>query len=438
MSKNKENQHDQATIAIHSGFEHCPVTGATSLPIYQSSSFVFDDAEHAAQLFSLKKEGFIYSRVTNPTVGALEKRIAALEGGTAATCTASGLAASLLALYTVMNAGDNFVASRKIYGGTGGQFRDSFSRAFGWTCHFVDPMDIDEYKAHIDEKTRAIFVESISNPEGVIVDLEAIARVAEDAGIPLIVDNTVATPAICTPFDYGAHIITHSTTKYLSGHGNAMGGVVVDGGSFDWMKYADKFPALTEENHGYRGTVFARDFKDAPFAMHNHGVGLRDLGMNQQPQNAYLTFLGIETLALRMQKHSENAAKIADYLQGHPGVEWVNYPGMKDNPSYKNGQKYMRNGWCSALFTFGVKGGAAAAEKVVSNAKIFKHLANIGDTRSLIIHPTSTTHAQLSDEEKLAAGVYPETIRLSVGIESADDLIADLDQALGSAQALAA
>lgn len=438
MAGNKLENMGLDTIAIHSGFEHDPVTGATSLPIYQSSSYVFNDAEHAADLFSLKKAGFVYSRLTNPTVDALEKRLAALEGGTGATCTASGLASSLLALYTVMNAGDEFIASRKIYGGTGGQFRDSFKRAFGWTCHFVDPLDLDAYKAQINEKTRAIFVESLSNPEGVVVDIEAVAKLADEAGIPLIVDNTVASPAICRPFDYGASVVTHSTTKYLSGHGHSMGGVVIDGGTFDWMKYEDKFPAMTQETHGYRGMIFARDVKDCPFAMHNHAVGLRDLGINQQPMNAYLTFLGIETLTLRMEKHSNNSLKVAEFLQGHENVEWVNHPGLKDNPSHANAQKYLKNGWCSSLFTFGVKGGHDAAAAVVSNAKIFKHLANIGDTRSLIIHPSSTTHAQLTDEEKLAAGVYPETIRLSVGIEDADDLIADLSQALGSAQAMAA
>lgn len=438
MAQNKLDGMAMDTVAIHSGFEHDPVTGATSLPIYQSSSFVFDDAEHAADLFSLKKPGFVYSRLTNPTVDALEKRIAAMEGGTGATCTSSGLASSLLALYTVMDAGNEFIASRKIYGGTGGQFRDSFQRAFGWTCHFEDPMDLDAFKARINENTRAIFIESLSNPEGVVADMDAIAKLAEDAGIPLIVDNTVATPALCRPFDHGASVVTHSTTKYMSGHGHSMGGVVVDGGSFDWMKYEDKFPALTQETHGYRGMIFARDVKECPFAMHNHAVGLRDLGINQQPMNAYLTFLGIETLTLRMEKHSTNAIKVAEYLDAHDNVEWVNHPSLKGNASYDNAQKYMKNGWGSSLFTFGVKGGHDAAAKVVSNAKIFKHLANIGDTRSLIIHPSSTTHAQLTDEEKLAAGVYPETVRLSIGIEDADDIIADLEQALGTVQAMAA
>jgi O-acetylhomoserine (thiol)-lyase len=426
------------TMAIHSGPAPDPTSGATSPAIHQSSSYVFRDTEHAASVFALKEKGYIYSRVTNPTVAALEEKLAALEGGTGATCTPSGLGASMLAAYTLMTPGDNFIASQKIYGGTTSQFRDSFKRAFGWTCKFVDPSGLDAFKAAIDEKTKFIFVESLSNPEGVIADMEGLAKIANDAGIPLIVDNTVPSPYLCRPFEWGASIVTHSTTKYLSGQGHAMGGAVVDGGTFDWNKHAAKFPALTGSEHGYRGVVFSRDFKEAPFAMHNHAVGLRDLGMNQQPMNAYLTLLGTETVALRVERHSKNAQKVAEFLKGHDRVGSVSYPGLADHPSHRLAKKYMRDGMCSSLFTFGVKGGYEAGIRLVENVKLFTHLANIGDTRSLIIHPASTTHAQLTDEQKLKAGVGPDVIRVSIGIEDADDLIADLDQALSGKKAMAA
>lgn len=427
-----------ATLAVHGGAEPDPTTGATSLPIVQSSSFVFKNASHAANAFALKEVANIYSRLTNPTVSALESKIAALEGGKGATCTASGLAASMLAAYTLMGSGDEFAASQKIYGGTVGQFRDSFKRSFGWNCHWFDPRDPDSAKAVITEKTRFLFVESLSNPECVIADIEKFARIAEDAGIPLIVDNTVASPYLCRPLDFGAHIVTHSTTKYLSGHGNAMGGVVVDGGTFDWMKYGDKFPAMTGSGHGYRGVIFARDFKDAPFAVHNHAIGLRDLGMCQQPMNAYLTMLGTETLPLRVEQHSRNALKVAEFLESHEAVAWVSYPGLSSSSYNALAKKYMRDGMCNSLFSFGVKGGHEAGVSIVENTKLFVHLANIGDTRSLIIHPASTTHAQLTDEQKIAAGAGPDVVRVSIGIEQADDLIADLDQALRGALAKAA
>lgn len=418
------------TLAVHSGPGADPATGATSPAIHQSTSFVFRDANHAADLFALKESGYIYSRLTNPTVAGLEGKIAALEGGVGATCTASGLAANLLCFSAIMTPGDNFIATQKLYGGTGGQFRDSFGRSFGWECRFTDPTRPEDFKKKIDGRTRAIFVESLSNPEGVIVDLEAYAKIAADAGVPLIVDNTVATPYLCRPFDYGANIIVHSTTKYFSGHGQSMGGAVVDGGSFDWMKHGDKFPSLTTECSGYRGTVFARDFAGAPLAMHNHAVGLRDLGMNQQAMNAYLTMLGMETLPLRMAQHCKNALEVAQFLSQHPAVAWVSYAGLPSSPYHALAQKYMRNGWASSLFTFGLKGGHAAGVKLVAGVRIFQHLANIGDTRSLIIHPASTTHAQLNDEQKIAAGCGPEVIRVSIGIENAQDLIDDLKQAL--------
>ena len=426
------------TLAVHSGTQPDPITGASSPASHQSSSFVFRDTKHAADVFALKEPGFIYSRATNPTVSHLEEKIAALEGGTGATCTASGLATNLLAFSALMDSGDEFVATQKLYGGTAGQFRDTFTRAFGWKCNFTDPDQPDDFKRKITEKTKLIFIESLSNPQGVIPDLEAYGKIASDAGIPLIVDNTVATPYLCKPFDYGANIVVHSTTKYFSGHGQSMGGAVVDGGSFDWMKHAKKYQQLTTEVSGYRGTVFARDFKEAPLAMYNHAVGLRDLGMNQQPMNAYLTMLGMETLHLRMRAHSENALRIAEYLSKHEAVSWVSFAGLPSSPYYKNAQKYMRNGWASSLFTFGLKGGYNAGISLVENTKLFRHLANIGDTHSLIIHPASTTHAQLTDEQKIAAGCGPDVIRISVGIEAAEDLMADLDQALKVAKAKAA
>lgn len=422
------------TLAVHSGPKPDPTTGATSPAIHQSSSYVFRDAKHAADVFSLKETGFIYSRVTNPTVAGLESKIAEMEAGVGATCTASGLAANLLAFSAIMNAGDEFITTQKLYGGSAGQFRDTFQRSFGWKCLFTDPTKPDDFKRKVTDRTRLIFIESLSNPEGVIPDLEAFARIAEDAGVPLIVDNTVATPYLCRPFEFGADIVVHSTTKYMTGHGNSMGGAVVDGGSFNWMKHAAKFPTLTTEGiGGYRGTVFARDFKDAPFAMFNHAVGLRDLGMNQQPLNAYLTTIGMETLPLRMRQHCENAQKVAEFLSKHKAVKSVSYPGLPSSPYHAMAQKYMLNGWASSLFTFDLAGGYDAGIKLVQNAKLFTHLANIGDTRSLIIHPASTTHAQMTDDQKTSAGCGPGVIRVSIGIEDADDLIEDLNTALARA-----
>ncbi|HEY8191115.1 MAG TPA: O-acetylhomoserine aminocarboxypropyltransferase/cysteine synthase family protein [Alphaproteobacteria bacterium] len=434
----KNNNLQLQTLAVHAGECHDPSTGASTPPIVQSCSYVFKNTDQAANVFTLKEKGFIYSRLTNPTVSALEDKLVALEGGKGATCTASGLAANLLTAYTMMSAGSDFVASRKLYGGSVGQFRDSFKRSFGWNCIFVDPQEPENFKKALTEKTKFLFIESISNPEGFITDIEPIARIAESAGIPLVVDNTVATPYLCRPFEHGASIVTHSTTKYLSGHGNAMGGVVIDGGSFNWTKYKDKYPALSGDTHGYRGIVFSRDFADAPFAVHNHAVGLRDLGIQQQPMNAYLTVLGTETLPLRMEQHCSNALKVAQFLEGHKQVAWVSYAGLKNHACHKLAQKYMRRGMSSSLFSFGVKGGFPAAVRLVEGVRIFKHLANLGDTKSLIIHPASTTHSQLTDEQKMLAGCGPDVIRLSVGIEHPDDLIADLEQALALSQSKAA
>jgi O-acetylhomoserine (thiol)-lyase len=431
MSKNKNTAEQRfETKAIHIAGEPDKETGARFPALHQAVSFVFKDTKHAADVFSLKTPGYIYSRANNPTVNALETRIAALEGGTAATATASGLGAQMLIFSALLNSGDEYVASNKMYGGTLGQIRDTFTRSFGWNAHLVDPSDVQNFKNAITPKTKFIFVESLSNPEGVIPDLEGLGKIAKEAGIPLIVDNTVASPYLCRPIEFGANIVTHSTTKYMNGHGNALGGVVVDGGNFDWMKYKEKFPTLTEPNLSYRGLVFAEDFADAPMAVYNHGVSLRDLGNNQQPMNAWLTLMGLETLALRMERHCENAQKVAEYLSKHKDVAWVNYGGLESSPYYERAQKYMRNGWASSLFTFGLKGGYNAGVKVVENAKLFSHLANIGDSRSLIIHPASTTHAQLTDGQKILAGAAPDVVRISVGIEHIDDIIADLEQAI--------
>lgn len=435
--RDKDTLHFE-TLSVHAGNLPDPSTGARMTPIHQAVSYVFKSAEHAANLFAMREAGFVYARLTNPTVMALEQKIAALEGGTGATCTPTGIAASLLACTTLLNTGDEFVSSCKIYGATTSQFRDTFSRAFGWHCNFVDPTSPDNFKRALTERTKLIFAESMSNPEGVITDIEAVARIAEGAGIPLVIDNTVPTPYLCRPFEHGASIVTHSTTKYLSGHGQALGGCVVDGGTFDWKKHAAKYPALASPDLSYHDKIFADAFPENPFAMHNHAVGLRDLGVTQQPMNAWLTLVGMETLPLRMQKHCENALKVAQFLEKHPQVSWVNYPGLPSSPYHALARKYMRGNMAGALFTFGIRGGYAAAVKVVESVRVFSHLANIGDTRSLIIHPASTTHSELTEEQKIRAGALPESIRVSIGIENADDIIADLDQALRKSVAQAA
>ena len=421
------------TLAIHSGCGPDPATGARTIPIHQSTAFVFNDAEHAADLFALRQAGFVYSRLTNPTVGALEEKLAAMEGGTGATCTSSGHAAQLLVISALMKPGDHVCASRKLYGGSVNQFAQLFPDTFGWQSSFFDPHDAGSCAAVITDKTRAIFAESLSNPEGVVADIEGLAKIADKAGIPLIIDNTMATPYLCKPLDFGAHIVTYSTTKYLSGHGNAMGGAVIDGGKFDWKKQADKFPAIAGPYPGYHGLNFAETFGDMALAIHNHAVGLRDLGMNQQPFNAYLTFIGMETLGLRMERHCANALAIAQYLEKHPKVAWVGYSGLPKSPHHTNAQKYLNGGQAGSVFTFGMKDGDKAARKVVGSVELFSHVANIGDTRSLMIHPSSTTHSQLDEDGKKRAGATEEVIRVSIGIEHIDDLIADLEQALAKA-----
>ncbi|WP_413789070.1 O-acetylhomoserine aminocarboxypropyltransferase [Rhodopila sp.] len=416
------------TKAVHAGAQPDPTTGARSTPIYQTTAYVFEDADHAASLFNLHNFGYIYSRLTNPTVAVLEERIASLEGGRAAVAAASGHAAQFLVFATLLEPGDEFLASRALYGGSLTQFGLSFKK-LGWTCHFVDPHDPDNFRRALTPKCKAIFVESLANPGGIVVDLEAIARVAHEAGLPLIVDNTLATPFLSRPIEFGADLVTHSTTKFLAGHGNSMGGMVVESGKFDWTQ-GGKFPSMTEPEPAYHGLKFYENFGDFAFTTKARAVALRDYGPTMAPMNAFLTITGIETLHVRMERHCANAQAVAEFLSCDPRVAWVSYAGLDKSPYNGLARKYMPKG-AGAVFTFGVRGGYEAGLKLVENVRLFSHLANIGDTRSLILHPASTTHRQLTDEQRLAAGAGPDVIRLSIGLETASDLIADLDQALG-------
>jgi O-acetylhomoserine (thiol)-lyase len=418
-----------ATRAVHGGTAPDPATGARITPIYQTASYVFEDVAHAQRLFNLDEFGQIYSRITNPTVQALESKLAALDGGVGATAAASGHAAQFLALLPLMSAGDDIVSSRNLYGGSITQFSQSFSR-LGWGAHFVDPTDPENFRKAISPRTRAVFTESLSNPGGLMVDIEAIAAIAHDAGIPLIVDNTLATPMLCRPFEWGADICVYSTTKFISGHGNAIGGVIVDSGRFQWD---ERTPALTTPNAAYHGTNFTKKFGPLGYTVYSHAVSLRDFGPAMAPMTAFLTLTGAETLALRMARHSENALEVATRLESHAAVAWVSYAGLPSSPSHALARKYLPDG-AGAVLTFGLKGGYEAGIKVVESCRLFSHLANVGDTRSLIIHPASTTHRQLAEEERAAAGAGPDVVRLSVGIEDAADLIADLDQALAASR----
>jgi O-acetylhomoserine (thiol)-lyase len=415
------------TRAVHAGATPDPVTGARSTPIYQTTSYVFDDVDHAASLFNLHNFGYIYSRLTNPTVAVLEERVASLEGGRAALAAASGHAAQFLVFFTLMGPGDEFLASRNLYGGSLTQFGLSFKK-LGWTCHFVDPTEPENFRRALTPRCKAIFVENLANPGGIIVDIEKVAAVAHDAGIPLIVDNTLATPYLCRPFDWGADLICHSTTKFLGGHGAALGGMLVESGRFDWSQ-GDRFPSLTEPEPAYHGLKFFENFGDFAFTTKARAVALRDFGPTLSPMNAFLTLTGIESLHVRMDRHVANAQKVAEFLAEHPRVAWVSYAGLRSSRYYELAQKYLPKG-PGAVFTFGVKGGYDAGTKLVESVRLFSHLANIGDTRSLILHPSSTTHRQLSDEQRAAAGAGPDVVRLSIGLEAADDLIRDLDEAL--------
>src|SRR5271163_2752478 len=416
------------TRAIHAGASPDPTTGARSTPIYQTTAYVFDDVEHAASLFNLHNIGYIYSRLTNPTVSVLEERIASLEGGRAAVAAASGHAAQFLVFATMLEPGDEFLASRNLYGGSLTQFGLSFKK-LGWTCHFVDPTEPENFRRALTSRCKAIFVENLANPGGIVVDIEEVAAIAHEAGIPLIVDNTLATPYLCRPIEHGADIVVHSTTKFLAGHGNSLGGVVVESGRFDWSQ-GDHFPSLTEPEPAYHGLKFFENFGDFAFTIKARAVALRDFGPALSPMNAFLTITGIESLPVRMDRHVDNARKVAEFLAVHPRAAWVSYAGLKDNPYYELAQKYLPKG-AGAVFTFGVKGGYEAGIRLVESVRLFSHLANIGDTRSLILHPASTTHRQLTDEQRAGAGAGDDVVRLSIGLETADDLIRDLDEALG-------
>ena len=414
------------TLAVHAGAQPDPATGARATPIYQTTAFVFEDADHAAALFNLQVFGNVYTRLMNPTTAVLEERVAALENGRAGLACASGHSAQLLTFHTLMSPGDEFVAARQLYGGSVNQFNQSFAK-FDWRVKWADTTNPDSFKAQITDKTKAIYAESIANPGGLITDIEALAKIAQDAGVPLIIDNTLASPYLIRPIEWGADIVLHSATKFLGGHGNSMAGVIVDGGKFDWG--SGKFPTLSEPSPSYHGMRMWETFGDMAFAITTRVLGLRDLGPALSPMNAFLVLTGTETLPLRMQRHCDNALTVAKWLKANPKVEWVNYAGLPDNPSYKLHQKYCPKG-AGSVFTFGLKGGYEAGIRLVNSVKLFSHVANIGDTRSLIIHPASTTHRQLADEDRAKAGAGNDVVRLSIGIEDSADIIADLEQAL--------
>ncbi|MEL6060334.1 MULTISPECIES: O-acetylhomoserine aminocarboxypropyltransferase [unclassified Methylobacterium] len=417
------------TLAIHAGAAPDAATGARATPIYQTTSFVFDDVDHAASLFGLQAFGNIYTRITNPTNAVLEERIAALEGGTAALAVASGHAAEFLTMHALMQPGDEFVASNKLYGGSINQFNHAYKN-FGWSVAWADNDDPASFEAAITPRTKAIFCESIANPGGVITDLAALSQIAKKHNIPLVVDNTMATPYLIRPFEHGADIVVHSATKFLGGHGNSIGGLIVDGGTFQWAGDA-RYPMMSEPRPEYSGMVLAETFGNFGFAIACRVLGLRDLGPALSPFNAFLILNGIETLPLRMQRHCDNALTVAKHLVQHPAVSWVSYPGLETDRYHQLAKRYTPNG-AGAVFTFGLKGGYEAGVKLVSNLQLFSHLANIGDTRSLIIHPASTTHRQLTDAQKTAAGAGPDVVRLSIGLEDPADLIEDLDGALSA------
>ncbi len=416
-----------STLAVHAGAAPDPTTGARATPIYQTTSFVFENADHAAALFGLQQFGNIYTRIMNPTQAVLEERVAALEGGAAALAVASGHAAQLLTFHAIMQPGDNFVAARKLYGGSINQFGHAFKN-FDWQVRWADPADVSTFEAEIDGRTRAIFIESLANPGGTFVDIAAIAEVAHRHGLPLIVDNTMASPYLVRPLEHGADIVIHSLTKFLGGHGNSMGGILVDGGTFDWSA-SGNYPMLSQPRPEYAGVVLHQAFGNIAFAIAARVLGLRDLGPAISPFNAFMILTGIETLPLRMQRHCENALAVATWLKDHPKVGWVGYAGLEDSNNHALQQRYSPKG-AGAVFTFGLKGGYEAGKTLVESLQLFSHLANIGDTRSLVIHPASTTHRQLTEDQQVSAGAGPDVVRLSVGIEDAADIIADLEQAL--------
>ena len=415
------------TLQVHAGARPDPSTGARQVPIYQNTAYVFKSILHAEALFDLKELGHIYSRLSNPTVSVLQERIAALEGGIGAVCTSSGHSAQILALFPLMSPGDNIIASTRLYGGTIQQFTNTIEK-FGWTAKFVDIDDIDKLKNYVDEKTKAIFCESISNPGGHITNLFEVGRLSKSLKIPLIVDNTAASPFLCNPINFGANLIIHSTTKYMSGNGTSLGGAVVDSGNFDWTE-SGKFKSLSAEEPAYHGLKFHDTFGPYAFIIYSIAVSLRDLGMTMAPQNAFQTLLGLETLSLRMKKHVSNARKIANWLEQHPKIDKVTYAGLKSSKYYDLAKLVLPKG-AGALFTISLKEGYEACIKMINKLNLFSHVSNLGDTRSLIIHPASTVHRQLTEQQQINAGLAPNVIRLSIGIEDPKDLIDDLKQAL--------
>lgn len=432
-----ERSYRPETLALHAGQVPDPATKARAVPIYQTTSYVFDNSEHAARLFALQEFGNIYTRIMNPTTDVLEKRLAALDGGVGALAVSSGQAAITLAILNITRAGQNIVSTSYLYGGTYNLFQHTLAK-MGIEVRFVDSSDPANVAAAIDEKTRLVYMESIGNPKNNVDDFEAIAKIAHDAGIPFVVDNTVS-PYIFRPIDHGADIVVYSLTKFLGGHGTSIGGAIVDSGRFDWSN--GKFPEFTEPDPSYHGLVFWEPFglhdkaivRGAAYIIRARVALLRDLGPCLSPFNAFLILQGIETLHLRMPRHCENALAVAQWLEKHPAVSWVNYPGLPSHPDYERAKKYLPKG-CGAIIGFGIKGGLEAGKRLIDHVKLFSHLANIGDAKSLIIHPASTTHQQLSPEEQLATGVTPDFIRLSIGLEHVEDIIADLDQALAASQ----
>jgi len=429
-----QQQWKPETLAVHGGQEVDPVTGSRAVPIYQTTSYVFRDTEHAANLFALKELGNIYTRIMNPTQDVFEKRVALLEGGVGALATSSGQAAITFSILNIAHAGDEIVASSSLYGGTYNLFAHTLPR-LGINVHFVDQSNPENFRAAINEKTKAVFCETIGNPRIDVADLQAIADIAHENGVPLIVDNTFASPILCRPFEHGADIIVHSTTKFIGGHGTAIGGIIVDSGKFDWNN--GKFPGLTTPDPSYHGVVYTEAVGPLAYIIKARVQLQRDIGAAVAPINAFLFLQGLETLHLRMERHSQNALAVAQYLASHPAVEWVSYPGLEGDANNALAQKYLPKG-AGAILTFGIRGGVKEGKTLIESVKLFSHLANVGDSKSLVIHPASTTHQQMNEEEQAAAGVTPGLIRLSIGTEAIEDIIGDLEQALKQALQLSA
>ncbi|OBZ08209.1 MULTISPECIES: homocysteine synthase [Bacillales] len=419
------------TLSVHGGQQIDPTTLSRAVPIYQTTSYGFKDTDHAANLFSLQEFGNIYSRIMNPTSDVFEKRVAELEGAPAALAVASGQSAITYAILNIAGAGDEIVSATSLYGGTFNLFSITLAK-LGITVRFVDPSDPENFRAAINERTKAVYAETIGNPKGDVIHLEAVAAIAHENGIPFIVDNTFPSPYLCRPIEHGADIVVHSATKFIGGHGTSIGGVIVDGGKFDW-KASGKFPGLTEPDPSYNGVVYTDAVGPVAYIIKARVQLLRDMGAAISPFNSFLLLQGLETLHLRMERHSSNAQKVAEFLEGHEAVEWVNYPGLASHPSYELAQKYLPKGK-GAILTFGIKGGVEAGKKVINSVELFSHLANVGDSKSLIIHPASTTHLQLSEEQQTNAGVSPGMIRLSIGTEGIEDILADLAQAIAASQ----